>query len=251
MATSAGRNRCQDRSCSNSAATLFGPAVRPRTEYCSPARTLHSARARSEHAVADSRVCLGRFDYMWIQATDGQDGTNVHRAGNNHSGGQRHVLTAVEMLVATAGAVLVAIWLFQRRLIYFPLSQEVPPVDTLLPGAEQAASCDGRRPEAERLVHLPSGDRPAGDGARVQRPPATARFGRRILPWHGPGPCTASSKRRWLAHKNGLMPVSSMLWSLAVLAIGGATYLAMSLASRATTATVIATRRPRWIARRR
>jgi uncharacterized protein len=49
------------------------------------------------------------------------------------------VLTAVEMFVATAGAVLAATWLFQRRLIYFPLSQEVPPVENLLPGAEQVA----------------------------------------------------------------------------------------------------------------
>jgi uncharacterized protein len=30
---------------------------------------------------------------------------------------------------------LAAFWLFQRRLIYFPLSEDVPPVDTLLPGA--------------------------------------------------------------------------------------------------------------------
>jgi hypothetical protein len=33
---------------------------------------------------------------------------------------------------------LAAFWLFQRRLIYFPLSEDVPPVDTLLPGAGAA-----------------------------------------------------------------------------------------------------------------
>jgi uncharacterized protein len=53
----------------------------------------------------------------------------------------------VEVFVATAAVLLAAIWLFQRRLIYFPLSQEVPPVDTVLPGAEQVAfvTADGLR----------------------------------------------------------------------------------------------------------
>src|SRR6266536_2249302 len=121
MATSAGRNRCLDRCSSRSAATLFGPAARPRTECSTPSWTLHSARARSD-AVADvESVGPGGFHYVVQRPTHGHHGRNVHRARNRHSGAHRHVLTAVEMFVATAGAFLAAIWLFQRRLIYFPL----------------------------------------------------------------------------------------------------------------------------------
>ncbi len=42
---------------------------------------------------------------------------------------------------------LAGLWRFQRRLIYFPLSQDVPPVDILLPGAEATTfvTADGLR----------------------------------------------------------------------------------------------------------
>ncbi len=52
---------------------------------------------------------------------------------------RRHVLTLVWIVLATIFVLLVLIWLFQRRLIYFPLRQDVPPVATMLPAAEEIA----------------------------------------------------------------------------------------------------------------
>src|SRR6266567_3060988 len=46
------------------------------------------------------------------------------------------MLTPLLTLVATVAVLLAAVWLCQRRLIYFPGSQDVPPVDSILPGAE-------------------------------------------------------------------------------------------------------------------
>lgn len=57
------------------------------------------------------------------------------------------MLTAGWMLATAVALLLTAIWLFQRRLIYFPQSQDIPPVDSLLPGAEQITfvTADGLR----------------------------------------------------------------------------------------------------------
>lgn len=65
--------------------------------------------------------------------------------GKSRAPGQ--VLTAVWILVATVAVLLAVVWLFQRRLIYFPQSQDVPPVDTMLPGAEPVTfeTADGLR----------------------------------------------------------------------------------------------------------
>src|SRR6266699_2976381 len=46
------------------------------------------------------------------------------------------MLTPLLTLVATVAVLLAAVWLCQRRLIYFLGSQDVPPVDSILPGAE-------------------------------------------------------------------------------------------------------------------
>ena len=57
------------------------------------------------------------------------------------------MLTAVWVVGMTLALLLAGLWLFQRRLVYFPLSQDVPPVDTLLPGAEAVSfvTADGLR----------------------------------------------------------------------------------------------------------
>ena len=47
------------------------------------------------------------------------------------------MLTPVLTLVATVAVLLAVVWLCQRRLIYFPRSQNVPPVASILPGAEE------------------------------------------------------------------------------------------------------------------
>src|ERR1700730_9668203 len=48
------------------------------------------------------------------------------------------MLTPLLTLVATIAVLLAAVvWLCQRRLIYFPRSQDVPPVASMLPGAEE------------------------------------------------------------------------------------------------------------------
>src|SRR6266567_1570713 len=46
------------------------------------------------------------------------------------------MLTPLLTLVATVAVLLAVVWLFQCRLIYFPGSQDVPPVASILPGAE-------------------------------------------------------------------------------------------------------------------
>jgi fermentation-respiration switch protein FrsA (DUF1100 family) len=46
------------------------------------------------------------------------------------------VLGMVAVLVLTIGMVVALAWIFQRRLIYFPLERDPPPVRTGLPGAE-------------------------------------------------------------------------------------------------------------------
>lgn len=57
------------------------------------------------------------------------------------------MLTAASVVAITLAVLLAGLWLFQRRLIYFPLSQGVPPVDTVLPGAEAVSfvTADGLR----------------------------------------------------------------------------------------------------------
>src|SRR5439155_7228662 len=57
-----------------------------------------------------------------------------------------HVLTVV-WLVLAAVVLFAVIWLFQRRLIYFPQPQDVPPIATILPGAEDITfeTADGLR----------------------------------------------------------------------------------------------------------
>ncbi len=47
------------------------------------------------------------------------------------------MLTALLTLVAPIAVLLAVVWLCQRRLIYFPRSQDVPPVAGILPGAEE------------------------------------------------------------------------------------------------------------------
>jgi len=47
------------------------------------------------------------------------------------------LLTPLLTLVATVAGLLAAVWLCQRRLIYFPASRDVPPVASILPGAEE------------------------------------------------------------------------------------------------------------------
>jgi uncharacterized protein len=49
------------------------------------------------------------------------------------------MLTAVWVVAITLALLLAGLWLFQRRLIYFPLSEDVPPVDTVLPGAQEVS----------------------------------------------------------------------------------------------------------------
>jgi hypothetical protein len=47
------------------------------------------------------------------------------------------MLTPLLTLVATIAVLLAVVWLCQRRLIYFPRFQDVPPVASILPGAEE------------------------------------------------------------------------------------------------------------------
>src|SRR3984893_8320723 len=47
------------------------------------------------------------------------------------------MLTPLLTLVAAIAVLLAVVWLCQRRLIYFPGSQDVPPVASILPGAEE------------------------------------------------------------------------------------------------------------------
>src|SRR2546425_13109948 len=47
------------------------------------------------------------------------------------------MLTPLLTLVAMIAVLLAVIWLCQRRLIYFPGSEHVPPVASILPGAEE------------------------------------------------------------------------------------------------------------------
>jgi len=58
-----------------------------------------------------------------------------------------HVLTVVWLGAGALAAMLALLWLVQRRLIYFPLLQDVPPVTTTLPGAEDVVfeTADGLR----------------------------------------------------------------------------------------------------------
>lgn len=57
---------------------------------------------------------------------------------------RRRLLAVLALLVGVALAVL---WVFQRRLIYFPLLQDLPPVRSSLPGAEEVTfeTADGVR----------------------------------------------------------------------------------------------------------
>jgi fermentation-respiration switch protein FrsA (DUF1100 family) len=47
------------------------------------------------------------------------------------------MLTPLLSLVTTVAVLLAVVWLCQRRLIYFPRSQDIPAVATILPGAEE------------------------------------------------------------------------------------------------------------------
>jgi fermentation-respiration switch protein FrsA (DUF1100 family) len=47
------------------------------------------------------------------------------------------MLTPLLTLVAAIDVLLAVVWLCQRRLIYFPRSQDVPPVASVVPGAEE------------------------------------------------------------------------------------------------------------------
>jgi uncharacterized protein len=49
------------------------------------------------------------------------------------------VVEALWVLVAASVLVLAVIWLFQRRLIYFPLNEPVPPAASVLPTAEEVS----------------------------------------------------------------------------------------------------------------
>ena len=57
------------------------------------------------------------------------------------------VLGIVSGLALLVGVVLAMMWVFQRRLIYFPLLQDLPPVRSSLPGAEEVTfeTADGVR----------------------------------------------------------------------------------------------------------
>jgi uncharacterized protein len=57
------------------------------------------------------------------------------------------MLTAMWLGTGGLATLLVLLWLVQRRLIYFPLLQDVPPVATSLPGAEDVSfeTADGLR----------------------------------------------------------------------------------------------------------
>src|SRR3989442_657947 len=78
------------------------------------------------------------------------------------------MLTPLLTLVATVAGLLAAVWLGQRRLIYFPGSEDVPPVASILPGAEEI-SFD--TPDGLRLSgwFAPPTATVARDGARLQR----------------------------------------------------------------------------------
>ena len=58
-----------------------------------------------------------------------------------------HLLTVVWLGAGALAAMLALLWLVQRRLVYFPLLQDVPPVATTLPGAEDVIfeTADGLR----------------------------------------------------------------------------------------------------------
>jgi len=53
----------------------------------------------------------------------------------------------VSVLALLVGVALAAMWVFQRRLIYFPVLEDVPPVRSSLPGAEEVTfeTADGVR----------------------------------------------------------------------------------------------------------
>jgi fermentation-respiration switch protein FrsA (DUF1100 family) len=57
------------------------------------------------------------------------------------------MLTAVWIAAGAIALLLALVWLFQRRLIYFPLPQDVPGVASTLPGAEEITfdTADGLR----------------------------------------------------------------------------------------------------------
>ena len=79
------------------------------------------------------------------------------RAGEYLLKGKRaHVLTAALVVGGVVAVVLTLVWLLQRRLIYFPLSVDVPPVATVLPDAQEVVI-----PTADGL-HLAGWFAPAG-----------------------------------------------------------------------------------------
>ena len=57
------------------------------------------------------------------------------------------MLTGLGLLALAIVIVLAVVWVFQRRLIYFPLSERVPPVATIMSGAEDVSfdTEDGHR----------------------------------------------------------------------------------------------------------
>src|ERR1700694_5660389 len=92
------------------------------------------------------------------------------------------MLTPLLTLVATIAVLLAVVWLCQRRLIYFPRSQDVPPVASILPGAEEI-SFD--TPDGLRLSGWFAHSTETVAGATVSSStamPATADSARRLRP---------------------------------------------------------------------
>jgi uncharacterized protein len=70
---------------------------------------------------------------------DGGRGTGpgLTMAGRRGRSTGQLLLSLVWVLLGATVVVLVVLWLFQRRLVYFPLGEPVPAVESVLPGAEE------------------------------------------------------------------------------------------------------------------
>ena len=104
---------------------------------------------------------------------------------------RRRVLSMVWLLAVAIVVVLAVLWLFQRRLIYFPLDTPVPPAKSVLPAADEVSfqTEDGLR-LGSWLVHPPGAGRGtvlvfngnAGDrSCRAPLAAALARHGFSVL----------------------------------------------------------------------
>jgi uncharacterized protein len=85
------------------------------------------------------------------------------------------ILLVVVALLATP---VVLLWAFQRRLLYFPVPQTVPPAASVLPGAEEVAfdTADGVRLGGWFVRGSGAADNPAPPAARVVPGPAVVVF---------------------------------------------------------------------------